>query len=442
MYSRTRTKDERTTVTGSYTNSVYPSNGGTSSRKEGILTTTTDVVNNKKWSRRKRRRKAVGYNDNAFSLVRDFVEVCKINGTSPDNVKKFTNYPADGYAAPTDPLVHFPVPSANGRSAIALEIISKTNPSAPAVSLPTFAAELKEIPSLIQSWGGKHIAKTRKSLSRYATASLKKHLPALLREELQRGTSMRRAANSLARKSAEGYLVWRWVIKPTISELSTMLQFMELVDERVKTLEGLRTHGSINARCSLRTSSVETIPPTIVNLQSAGALIQAEKSQTATSKEWGSVKWTVQKSTRLPGDSVQLRKQAQRLVLGITAFEGLATAWELMPWSWLIDWFFSVGTFVKAANNTVGLTFGDICWMRHTRCSTRYKYLPERAPTYTWAKPTMPSESRERKLRIVGMTVTNPFPPVFTPFLNGKCWSVLGSLKVLKDFKGQRGLLS
>jgi hypothetical protein len=62
--------------------------------------------------------------------------------------------------------------------------------------------------------------------------------------------------------------------------------------------------------------------------------------------------------------SAELNQLAWKTTFGITSHEMLATAWELTPWSWLTDWFSNVGNVIAATNNSVGCTWGDVCYMR------------------------------------------------------------------------------
>jgi hypothetical protein len=115
---------------------------------------------------------------------------------------------------------------------------------------------------------------------------------------------------------------------------------------------------------------------------------------------------------------------------GVNSYELLAAAWELCPWSWFVDWFLDVGTTIAAYNNTLGLTWSDICYMR--TCEARFDYdLMVGWPSSGYTLSGIPYESEVVKERFPvtpGLGVSPSFLPLFTQ----KQWSILGSLAALK----------
>lgn len=296
--------------------------------------------------------------------------------------------PFAGSAAP-NPSSVLPEPGLSAKEAAVSDLLVRTNPSAPSISVPTFIGELKDIPELVRDWGG-----------------------------------------SLLRKVAKGHLTWRWAIRPMISDVQKMMQFSRLVDERFATLIRLRDGGFVRKATGLGGSVSTSSPSTQLFSVGGGQFITATKVTTYTSKMWGSVQWKTDGTFSYPRDGDSMRKFAERIVVGATSYETLATTWELLPWSWFVDWFANVGGMIATNNNSVGASYGNMCIMRTISSRNSYTRIP---PTPSWiTSPTLPSEEYVSKLRYINIGPSTPLSPSLAPLIDGGKWSILGSLAVLK----------
>lgn len=267
-------------------------------------------------------------------------------------------------------------------------ILANTNPSNAHFSVPTFIGELKDVPSLFKSWG-----------------------------------------DNLLSMVASGYITWKWALRPMVSDVQAMMTFQKAVDDRIRMLEKLKTVKYLGKRCGL-SSSEKIVPPVTVLVQSENAFINAQVFESHTVKRWGSARYNVTKATVLPPTADGVRNLAKRLTFGITSYEGLLTAWELMPWSWLQDWFIGIGTVLQACNNTIQLTSSDVCFMQTFVSERRYVALP-RSQSDAWATVGGSKfNKRVTKQRHV-VSALVPFLLAKTPFLDRSKWQILGSLAVL-----------
>lgn len=300
--------------------------------------------------------------------------------------------------APPDPLTPYPSPNGLAESAMAWKILAETNPSAPIVSMPTMMAELKdlkELPLRVRDWGG-----------------------------------------SLLAKVAQGHLTWRWAIKPLMRELATCFNFAEASERRFRELWNLSQNGKgykLRKRVGLGRSTATTVTNSVLR-HSEGFLLNYRRTRTDTIEEWGSSQWGVSDTSVLPkkreADYVEkLRKLTFDTFYGLTSYEYLATAWELCPWSWFIDWFSDVGDIINGANNTIGLNWSSVCWMR--KITSRYDYELITALPTGYSVSGVPFEAMVRKERRV-VSPAIAVSPSFLPVLTNSQWSILGSLAALK----------
>lgn len=297
------------------------------------------------------------------------------------------NCPLSYQPAIPDPRQKWPVLTALDRNNLAWEILSKTNPSVPHVSVPTAVGELKDLPGLVEGYG-----------------------------------------KGLLRACVNGYLSWRWAIKPMISDLRKLLRFQKAVNERLTWLYRLRAGETLRKRVVLSVTAINDSPSSVF-IDTTGCWIVGTAQLRYVQKSWGTAQWKLLPDSTLPEvGSRELNRLAWELTFGITSHELLATAWELTPWSWLADWFSNVGNVIAATNNSVGCTWGDVCYMRTSQANRVVTYgsgsdadqLAALAGQEYYAATI-------RKERYVVFPVL-PLPVPQLPILTNGQWSILTAL--------------
>jgi len=384
-YQRTRTQGNNTQVNGSHYKG--PSIGWVSENTtfNGIKTT-TDVVGNRA-------------GPNMFNS--EFVGTVPrwIDGAGGGHIwHKCPLWNVSGVGH----LLSTGTPSSATKQAWANQIAGDTQPLAPDVSLPTFIGELREVPALIKSFGIGHL----KRISQYRTGE------------------------SFAAEAASRHLQWRWGIRPMISDLKKMLDFVSAVDKRMGWFNALASGAGLHRRCRLDEQNAESIGTT-TTIYSSGAFIHAKPRTVTTQKVWGSAWWKLKDFRHFPRTNAQRLHAAKRAVFGWTP-EGLVlAAWELFPWSWLIDWFTGFGSFLNYAQGAGSVTAQWLCAMRHT--ITWREYIPYDLPNYLTLTGRV-VDVRETKQRYP-LPGPNPVTISLLPLLSGDKWSILGSLAVSRRFK-------
>lgn len=85
-----------------------------------------------------------------------------------------------------------------------------------------------------------------------------------------------------------------------------------------------------------------------------------------------------------------------------------SVAWEVVPFSWLVDWFIPVGRFLESYTDTVGFTYGNAFASTKRVCSRETTALfRTRVPTY-WSTQTSQAYSFDRTIH-----GTLPIPGLF-----------------------------
>lgn len=305
--------------------------------------------------------------------------------------REFTHYPiACNTVAIPDPRTKYGLADTYWRSLRAWEILAATNPSSPHVNVGQFVAEMKDIPSLVQGWG-----------------------------------------RSLLRSAAKGYISWRWAIKPMISDVEKMCNFVDAANKRFQQLRNLRDKRYWKRRCHLMSDRIATTPSR-VQIHSEGAYLYATRQYIYTKRLWGSVNYKVASGSPIVDmTDDELMKFTRRTMLGLNSYSALEAAWELVPWSWFADWFSNTGTMVQALNNAVGLTWSRICLMMETSTEVTHTTRPGDIPD--WITLTGDFDWKlTRKDRMAPIFPVTPFPTPYIPILDGGKLSILAALAALR----------
>lgn len=408
---RSRSFDNRSNFTGTYQNITI---GSTTTRSlaTGLNGTCDDTIGN-----------FPNANGLAISsLNRQYPGLVgeRINALTGMVDRRMNNFPVAYHPDPIDPRSVFPNYTTLEKNNLAWRILSEANPSAPDVSLPTFIAELKDLPSLMKYWNRAFI---ESHVVRNPFKGIADH-PAY----------WDKLVTELFEIAAAGHLTWRWAVKPFVRDFNLMLEYTRLFDKRLKMLDALARGRTIRRKVVLAENHVMQSTPGVI-LHSEGIVLRGSRRVAFTEKAWGTVKYKLPGGKLFPAFGDSNRARARRLLFGITSHEALATAWELMPWSWLVDWFAGIGTVIKATNNTLGLVHSDCCLMRHTKSEGTCDI--DTALSEGWARPNKDwFFSHERKERFL-VTPVIPFAPTYLPICTAKAWSILGSLTILQARPGR-----
>lgn len=201
---------------------------------------------------------------------------------------------------------------------------ARSNPSREEVSIPNFLYEMKDLPAMIRNM---------------------KNLTPLLRNLKHRNDAAMSAV-------ASQYLGYEFGWKPLVSDISQLLQFQSQVDRRIRELNRLYSGKGLKRRLNLFDgSTTDTLDRTVES--SLGAFITVRKHIVTRKRSWGTIRW---RPTAVPKDigHQALGRTARRLVHGIHHYGVDATqAWNMLPFSWLGDWFGNFGEWLAAHRNDV-----------------------------------------------------------------------------------------
>jgi hypothetical protein len=437
--ARSRSFDQRGGITGTY--QTFPPFPGITvqSALAGSYGTCDDSVAGRTEKR----------TPHALLIVKKTTKLPIFNGRFPKTgspIKQLTNCPADYHPSEPSPGAKFPALSTVQESSLAWESLARTNPNVAHVSLPTYWAELKDLPQLWRSWGDKQLRTANDLWESFSSKLRIKDRDLFLTQMSRYAPHYYYAAAELAVEHAARFNIWwRWGWAPLVADIRKMFTFTEGVQRRLQWLTDLQNGKKVLKRRAAIRSSTIVDPPTSVGLKSVGATITGRRTVTYSERIWCSVQWRLAPGVDLArghinGLGVGLRgsfedgdplwQKAYQLTWGLTNQDALDALWQIMPWSWFADWFLHLSTVMDATKNTIPVTHGDICLMRHTNATATVEPLTS-SPDLAWCTVSgQHLQSEDRKQRLIVSPVL-PFAPSMMPVFTTGQWSILGSLAVL-----------
>jgi hypothetical protein len=256
---------------------------------------------------------------------------------------------------------------------------ARTNPSRPYIDVPIAVLELKDLIPLIRDRG----------------------------REYFRGNRVNQAA--------QANLFYQFAIRPMVNDLVNTLGLQTSVDKRVQEIKRLKSKNGLRRTVGLGSySKTDT-----VNLvyQSVGTYMVGTFSVKTMVGVRGHCRWLpdVESDHLLTPES--MRALARRAVLGLTV--DASTVWELIPWSWLVDWCTNFGDFLSANRNIIPAVLSGVHIMRHTR--TEWTMQGGAFDDIVIDGVRLMRESKSRNPSFVS-------PVAHFPFLNGTQVGILASL--------------
>lgn len=279
------------------------------------------------------------------------------------------------------------------------DIFGATNPFRPQLLLPAFIAELRELPKMIRDLGRLKLGK----------------------KPIYRNTK------DIAREWVGLNFGW----KPLIGDLMSIVDIGLGIAERQKEVDRLYSKSGLKRRLGL--GKVSAAPWLWIEYPPGRApwtpIVLSCKYEC---ERWAVVKYKPAADTQTgklvpPPDTNQMR----RIMAGLTSEAAIASAWELLPWSWLIDYSVNIGGFLNSKQQGWRFEIERACLMKHYTCigtSEGQSHTDALNRTVSVSSCTARWESKTRQ------PILPPTQPnVRMPVLSGTQLSILGSLATMRS---------
>lgn len=337
------------------------------------------------------------------------------------------------------------------------EGVLRSTPNKEHMNVPSFVGELKDIPDMVRLFHQPRLAdlfrgRVRKAAQGLLTGDFLSHARVgaggkfkvksfdLLSPKLRALKAAITAAESGAEAAGGANLWWRFGLAPLLSDLASMGQFLDAIRRRLNALLRMRDKGTY--RKHVRLGSGEAFLPAVHNVpfETATCGLSGYYQDVWRWKRWVSIQWTLDSGFKVPKDFLGLLTLAHKSLYGMS-LTGLAeAAWELTPWSWLVDWFAHLDDLLKSLlPGVIPCHVKSACFMQTTRAS-RFCRITSRVPDWLTLKYVGGQYGslviRKRRVPVSGLLASLPALPSVPVFTSGQ-WGILGSLIATKGRHGR-----
>lgn len=306
----------------------------------------------------------------------------RLNGRSA--AAEFTNFYPTVYGQ-TSTFSHWTgLPGSPSDTAVATNAAARTNPSRPYVDVPRAVGELFDVVQLIRQTG-----------------------------------------NTLIKRFAKAHITGAFGLGPLYSDVMKLNNFAQQLDQRLKEMKRLQTKNGFRKTTGHGTYS-KSGPWTRV-FQSQGIYYEGVFQTNTVEEVTCHTRWIPSGNFSFL-DAKSLRVLTHDIMLGMRSGKvpivDMSTIWELIPWTWLLDWAGTVGQYFIAQRNIVPCSFAGAYVMRHTKSVTSHPGA--RLGTGLILEPVQVTyEQKSRKQGLVA-------PTAQFPLLSGSQLGIIASLSVLR----------
>lgn len=215
------------------------------------------------------------------------------------------------------------------------------------------------------------------------------------------------------KRAAGSYVEYSFGYAPIISDLQNLFRLPETIEKRIAELNYLRSKEKVSRTRTVWSGSAKQTLARRQVFSSPGLTIWSTPEISTESDAQVTSRWRPRDEIKSLSDP-EMAVLARNLVLGLTPESLLAHAWELLPWSWLIDWFSNLGDFLALTNNSVAYLSGPCC----LTVKTTSTYKPNLELVYNstsqyWSYPSFKTNG------FIQRVDWNRGIPLFLPTLSG-----------------------
>lgn len=293
-------------------------------------------------------------------------------------------------------------------SEMATEAAGQTSPFRAHVPLPVSIGELRELPNMIREYIPLFVKNQGALGSR--TSQYGHHYSDYLRGRHRRTRGQSPWKNGKP-KPGNSIAAWEFGFLPLIRDIVDLFSLPKYVDDRVDRIRAnageLVEHRTIH-KSKLEANGVQNY----AFCSLSGMNVRTNATLISNNEARGTVKWTPRGSAYTTSDP-NLRDHVFDRALGLSPMQLVTNAWELLPWSWLADWFGNTGDFLKFASATLDYKV-DITISTKRRATEYHKVISSPAWA-TCADGEIYREAWRRYVNVVPLWAPiRPSPPILS----------------------------
>lgn len=207
-------------------------------------------------------------------------------------------------------------------------------------------------------------------------------IPVALKELVDITQLFKIAANSFASFAGSAYLNYKFGWVQFVDDLRVLASITTALERRIKEIQSLSKQGGIRRKINLRSKAVTfNYPDQIVN-GNWGYLLHANIHKSLSCTIHGTVRWRWKDGVILNLSKLEAFNLAVTKIFDLGGLDS-QTVWNLIPFSWLVDYFTELNDFLVANLGQGIVEPYDICIVRQLR--GRVSYTPVSTPGVTFS---------------------------------------------------------
>lgn len=221
-------------------------------------------------------------------------------------------------------------------------------------------------------------------------------IPIMISELVEAGSLLGVLGVNALATGGKSYLTNEFGIEPLMADIKALHKITKSIENKIKDLNSLRRRGGLRAKVYLGKKSISDARIRSSSWSTFGKSFYTDRAYTYTSKVWGTCRWRPGPFSQINLDKLVSVNNAMRIVFDLKTPDW-STIWEMIPFSWLVDYFLNVGDVLQAAEQSDLVEPYDICIMRTRTIKSDIKVVRP-APSFFDERPDLP---RQRSLVMV-----------------------------------------
>lgn len=197
-------------------------------------------------------------------------------------------------------------------------------------------------------------------------------VPVALKELVDVSSMFKIACKGFASFVGSSYLNYKFGWTQFYRDVLTLHKITTALERRIKELQSLSKHGGTRRKVHLRSKSQKGFVANHLVNSTWGTTVRVDSNGYWLCSTHGTVRWRFKPGLDVQLDKLEAFNLAVRKVFDLEAPDS-QTLWELVPWSWLFDYFVNLSDFYGANLGEDVIEPYDICIVRRSKSRFQFK---------------------------------------------------------------------
>lgn len=235
-------------------------------------------------------------------------------------------------------------------------------------------------------------------------------IPVSLAELLDIGELLKITANSFASLVGGAYLQYRFGIVQFVKDIKTLHSITTSIERRMKEFNSLGLNGGLRRKVQLQTIERHYTGNRWYAQSTWGVQIPHSWTWDGTLTFYGTVRWRWKNGAAIQLNKLEAFNEAVKACFDLGELDA-HTIWNSIPWTWLLDYFFSISDWYLANQNSSWVEPYDLCIVRKFHTTETWY------PSDGWAAACSKSKFLQDIYARDVITAIPSYPPVRFGFL-------------------------